>query len=318
METYDVPRSNPYIDSRHRGAILMKPVQDGEEDNNPTQYYASVASAVNCAEDIPVRENDAYESSCKYKTTCTETPLYAVPHRNRQEMTRKRHEKREHCKNCCLVLCIFTVLLVAVLALAEATMALLIILRDLESCSCVTSTGPTSSSTENTSGPMTSVVLQKEVLRLASKLSVLENRITDSITERQEQYETINYRITNSSSFLNSFIQARSRNYSGDAQPLYPRQALYNCSTRVEASCTVEADIGQCITDSVPVTCANSTFLHSDCVRVDSREQSPLVGVMDITAGQMMCLCYVVEIGGVTRTHPTQCSLLVTRCLTVN
>lgn len=93
---------------------------------------------------------------------------------------------------------------------------------------------------------------------------------------------------------------------------------LQNCTTRTEAACTVDPEVGKCQTPCTNETQPGSVALNFQCLRLESPEQNPLIGVLDVTNGLALCLCYVLEFDGLPRSSPVKCVLKVTRCSLVN
>lgn len=96
-------------------------------------------------------------------------------------------------------------------------------------------------------------------------------------------------------------------------------RVVHDCNTSVESVCTVDPIVGTCQTPCVPEkTQPLSIATNFQCIRLESDEQNPLVGVLDVAGGEVLCLCYVLSIDGLQRTHPVDCALRVTRCSLAN
>ncbi len=311
MDNYNVPRCNTYTDA-DPGAE-----QDGGYDQG--RQYARVASIV--VDEIPVQDNNAYGYTSRAKIDPEhEEELYAVPHCNHEGATKKQtNGSKPGTRGCCVTMGIISVLFIAALALAAASLALFLILNGYQTCSnysCI-SRMPTEIHSDNSSNSEAKHVLnllQTELTETKRKVFILENKMREYTQNQTQRNQMLDSRITNHTTLLHSLIRANTANESNYADISPSVNNVFNCSTSVEASCTVEASVGQCLTPRVAVTHNNSVLMSSDCVRTDSNEPNPLVGVLDVTDGLLECLCYVIEINDIPTSNPTQCSLVVTRC----
>jgi len=317
METYTIPHCNSYVKSDQLKATPLNlfVAENQEMENDPSHLYARVDGLVAENEEISTQENNAYESSSTYKSTKISSDNFHC-RSNSDKIIKKRTSRMETCRHRCMATCATLMLLMVTVALAEASLALALVWRQTFSPS--TNYSPAiqqkgnASSTHNTTAALT------EIEQIYSQIKMdLEKKIADLNASYVMQQNQLSSRISHIAT-LATAVQQLLNNKSEMARLPPGNPGLRNCSTTIEASCTVGVQVGRCITSRVPTTRENSIVVHSSCVRTNSNEQTPLVGVVDATDNQLECLCYVIEIDGVRRSHPTRCNLLVTRCETQN
>lgn len=98
-------------------------------------------------------------------------------------------------------------------------------------------------------------------------------------------------------------------------------RVLHNCTTREEATCHIQPGQRACQTPCVSEVQQGSVAINFQCTRLESAEPNPLIGILDVTGGEAICLCYLVDINGNGNgqsTHGVDCALRVTRCTLVD
>ena len=93
----------------------------------------------------------------------------------------------------------------------------------------------------------------------------------------------------------------------------------HNCTTKEEATCRITPGQRECQTPCVPEIQQGSLAINFQCIRLESEEPNPLIGLLDVTNGEAICLCYLVDINdNGPSTHTVDCVLRVTRCALVD
>ena len=309
MEIYAIPHCNSYVESDRLKVPANLLIRDNQaRESDPSHLYARVDSLIAENEEIVTQDNNAYESSSTYKATKINVDNFPSC-KNPNKKAKKRTGRMKRSQQCCKATCAALILLMAAVALAEASLALVLALQVLRPTNFYTSTTQQKEHTSYPNSSTTATLKESEETR-DQVVAALEMKIANLNASQVQLQDQLLSRIIS----IATAVQQLVSNETEITQPPLASPGLRNCSTTVEASCTVGIAVGRCITARVPSVRNGSIVVHSSCTRTNSNEQNPLVGVLDVTDNQLECLCYVIEIDGVRRRNPTLCNLLVTRC----
>lgn len=145
------------------------------------------------------------------------------------------------------------------------------------------------------------------------------NRTYHSLKASQSDIDTLSLQLESLLAYVNASRESPTTTLPATTTPGQRMNStgtgfLHNCSTRLEARCTVEPDAGQCATTTVPRSIPDTVTTELQCVRTESPEQNPMLAMLDITGNEATCLCFVIEIYDMERNHPVECILRATRC----
>ncbi len=330
---YDVPRSNPYMalslcttnkrspEERNRLDLANLRSPDDEREPQEEPQYAS-------PDEMKVISNKAYAANGRslaqqsgnfteqvaetnYYTLADDTPLKAdtlVPRRQPRDET-----NQQLCcpKALCFAICTIAFFLAIGLSGASLTIVLLSSTASPSSpppqqpCSCLPSQ-------------------QQDNPQLTTSLLAIERRLNqtnEAIEQGKLNVRTLTRLVTeiseNTSMLLLAAAVTDPPTTAEMTTAMPPRNVtgvLHNCTTSVEANCTVPLMLGVCTTECVSEFKDNTVAINYQCIRLESLEQNPLIGILDVAGGDAFCFCYVVEVQGRRRTHLVDCGLRVTRC----
>lgn len=295
---YDTPRSNPYIKPRldmvpENSEETKEPVYAAESRGNKEPVYAA-------PDEMNVFNNMAYASL----TLQAEANVYSTMDALQKNAdaasihTNRKTDKKGLAYQRILCYLIFTLLLFISTGLASAALAMVLLHPDpTQNCNCM---------------------LNVETLNM---LGTFQNRLDETSRKLERSRQETRK--------LASLVAELSENTSTLlAPPVAPTaaslstnvtQVLHNCTTKVETQCRVSLEQRECQTSCVPEMEPGSVATNFQCIRLESEEPNPLIGMIDVTGGEVLCLCYVIEINdnGPQR-HPVDCALRATRCTLAN
>ena len=312
---YDTPQSNSYdtpqpsVYAKIEASEMSLGVESHEV--QPEPVYAA-------PDEMNVINNKAYGSTATLSAQTVQSGpniygvnVYSLPGESEaKEIVSTDQEERPR-RNCCarfmlVLLCGF--LLFLVIGLASAALALTLYHNYIkEPCECATTQDAQTTHALNRIEErlnQTSKALEsshRQVGTLAEQVSELTANQTEIRRLATQVAENISHALTNGDS---------SRELS---------TVINNCTSTIEAQCTVYPAVGQCeTTPLVQEHQPGSIAVSFQCLRQQTFESAPLVAVLDTTDGLATCICYVLEVNGLHRAHPVECALKVTRCGTLD
>lgn len=287
---YDTSHTNPYI-KRSLGTIM------GEQSDTKEPEYAA-------PDEMSVFNNKAYGTNRTFVPPAEN--IYSAPEAPnlRQKhaeigQTMLHHGEATRQRVLCSIICA----LVLFISFSLASIALIMVLLP----STITTTPQSCNCTQTVDS--------------LNMLASFEERLNETSSRLKEsQRET---------RMLASLVAELSENTSSLLAPLVPpmdevtgslsinvTKVPHKCTTQVETRCRVQRGQRQCQTPCIHETVAGSVAINFQCIREESAEPNPLIGILDITGGEALCLCYLVQFNSNNpqATHPVDCALRVTRC----
>lgn len=279
---YNSPQSATY--NTPRSTADAKTMSLNSQDQGMEPVYAA-------PDEMNIIGNKAYTATNTF--TMQEVPpeahFYSVPgDAEEKEISETGEQSSTAC--CCKFLIVLIYTLLLILAIGVGGTALTMVLYNshfAQPCDC--------QQTLNTP-------------QITDTLTLIELRLNQTGRELAQSQNQVQMLSTRLAEFSNNITNA----------PVLPSQNIsnvpYNCTTSIEAQCTVDPALGACVTPCTDENRPGSVAISFQCLRLESDEFNPLVGVLDVTNGLALCICYVIEVEGTSRTHPVECVLKVTRC----
>lgn len=301
---YDTPRSNPYM--KQCLDTIPDTSGEGEGTKATTESRGNKEPVYAAPDEMNVFNNEAYATT-RSLALKTEANIYSTMDAleknadassiqtnwktNKKGLTYKRVP-------CYLI---STFLLFISIGLASAALAIVLLRPDTtQSCNCMPNV-----ETFNMLG-----TFQDRLDETSRELerSRQENRMLASLVAELSE---------NTSALLAPLVAPTAESTASPSANV--TQVLHNCTARVETQCRVRPGQRECQTPCVPETEPDSIATNFQCIRLESEEPNPLIGIIDVTGGEVLCLCYVIEINdnGPQR-HPVDCALRATRCSLAN
>ena len=309
---YDVPRSNPYLTLSlctvtpplRQGLHTVNAMRASEERDTPLEpQYAS-------PDEMKVVANRAYALNNGTPTPPShETHFYALPDEislKTPTLPTAKHPgdgNEDRSLRCRMALCFAACTVAFLLAVGLAGSSLVLVLISQQ----------TSPPPPQVAAPLPQEPCSCDTSQLSSAISGIEERLERTNLEAEQERDRVQILaelVENATSLL--AVEPPTR------EVIAPRQnvsgILHDCKSSIEANCTVPLDLGVCTTPCINEIVNDTLAVNFQCIRLESFEQNPMIGVLDITGGQAFCFCYVVEAHGRRRTHLVDCALRVTRC----
>ena len=283
---YDTPRCN----------IMMTVKRAGNPDD-PVYAYPDMVRA----DELKIRDNVAYATSI----TAQAQNVYSTPDKPLKEdeiaerARSKRYTRSSPYRNAlCNLLCCLSMLVSLGLASSALAMALWSFGTTEQECDCV---------------PMES--------HITFRLDSLEETLQETAQElarSKEEVKMLSALVVEYYRNTTAALTTPEKQGVGMSSSTNITRVVHDCNTSVEAVCTIDPVVGTCQTKCVPETQPDSITTNLQCTRLESDEQNPMIGVLDVADEQVLCLCYVLSLDGLARTHPVDCALRVTRCSLAN
>lgn len=295
---YDIPRSNPYT----KGSLsTLGEMSGGERKERMEPEYAAPGPEYAAPDEMNVFNNMAYVTNGTLAQQAEDNIYSTVnaPPKNKatpmQEIL-KTNKKKTHQK----VLCSLIYALPLFLSIGLASAALVVVLLSTQGCNCT----PTVES--------------------LNTLSTFRDRLDKTSRELEQSRQETRMLATlvaelseNTSTLLAPLVAAADESMGLPTTNI--TRVPHNCTTRVETQCRVQPGQRECQTPCVHETEPGTVTVNLQCIRLESEEPNPLIGMLDVTGGEALCLCYVVQVNdNGPQTHPVDCALRATRCSVTN
>lgn len=249
-------------------------------------------------DEMNVKNNTAYVASGNFTLQPANANIYSMPEttERKKEIMQPERNRIVHCRG---ALCVLITALSVLLAIALAVTALTMVFLASNTgygCNCTF-----------------------EGSQITNRLAFIEHRLnlTDKGLEQSlDAFEMLSVHVTELAENTSTLLSPVSGTEMSSIPPpsVNVTDLLHNCTSRIEAQCTVLPSQGKCQTPCTSEEMPGFVAVNFLCIRLESDEQNPLIGVLDVTGGEALCLCYVQQFDGQRRTHAVDCALRVTRC----